>query len=146
MLTEPAMIASNPDSPITDKRPRFLWWRFALVIAVLSAFAVGFCAAWYCDPPPTLYQQVIFLAVLIFILIQTVQAGWYRNNNPWELDIGLTILTIILVAFLVMLVIGAIVFIVMFVNDPIAAMFLLVVLFILVAVIWSVLASEGSKG
>lgn len=139
------MTARNPDTPLTNQRPRFLWWRFALVAAVLSVLGFGFCVAWYCDPPPTLYQQVIFVSILILMLIQTVQAGWYRSDDPWEVDVGLRILVVIAIAFFVAIVIVAIVFIMMFVDSTVAP-FVLLLLFFLVAVVWLILANENSKG
>jgi multisubunit Na+/H+ antiporter MnhB subunit len=76
---------------------RFLWWRFGLITIFLFLVGLGFSLSWYCYPAPSGAETAIFLLILAAILIQTIQAGWYRNDSPWELSHTDEIFTMILV-------------------------------------------------
>src|SRR5437763_11390904 len=99
-------------------KPRFLWWRFALILIVLSLLGWGYSAAWYCYPAPSERQEAVFFLLLLVILIQTMQAGWYRNDDPWEISYLDAIGTFLLVMALVLVVIAFVVIVMVLVPDP----------------------------
>jgi len=62
----------RPKVAITSlAKPRFLWWRFALIVFLLSVLGWGYSAAWYCYPTPSEREQAVFFLLLLVILIQT---------------------------------------------------------------------------
>jgi len=59
--------------------PNIVWWRFAIVVLLLSFIGIWF--VYYSKPSPTLIQEIIFFALLVMILFETFQAGWYKNSQ-----------------------------------------------------------------
>lgn len=125
-------------------KPRFLWWRFALMVTILALLGWGFSASWYCDPAPSGRQAAVFFLLLLVILVQTIQAGWYRNEFPWEIRYIEAIATFL--KLLVLLGIGAgVVWLTMFLTpDPVVALFVIIVAFMLVLAVIEVSKSGGS--
>jgi hypothetical protein len=115
---------------------RFLWWRFALIVIVLSLLGWGYSAAWYCYPAPSERQQVVFFLLLLVILIQTIQAGWYRNDEPWEVTYLQAVATVLFAVTLSLMAVTFVAIVMILVPDP-----LLGVLCILAAgaVAWGVI-------
>lgn len=124
------------ESPLNSnqQKPRFLWWRFAaLTIALMVA---AYCFYWCYERTPTRAQQLVFDLILAAIVIQTVQAGWYRKQDPWEA----TAFRALAAFFIVLLVFaGVMIMVVLLVSaaseflDPVPA-FLGVILIVVIVV------------
>jgi hypothetical protein len=138
------VINETDSQPDTKLRPRFLWWRFGFVIVVIAILGYGFCAGLFSDPAPSISQQAIFFSVLILMLIETVQARWYRDDHPWEIDVGEKVLTVIFVCFLIFLVIAVLIFI-WSVTDTREATFLTMLVVLCVLVVWALALSGDPK-
>jgi len=86
------------DSPVNSNQqvtPRLLWWRFVALSGLLFVAAYAFC--WDYEPMPTRAQQLVFDSILVAMLVQLAQAGWFRGNDPWEIRF----LEFLLFAFLI---------------------------------------------
>lgn len=99
-------------------KPRFLWWRFAVIVIVLSLLGWGYSAAWYCSPAPSERHQAVFFLLLLVILIQTIQAGWYRNDDPWEITYLQAVATVLLVVTICLMVVAFVAIVMILVPDP----------------------------
>jgi hypothetical protein len=109
-------------------KPRFLWWRFALIVIVLSLLGWGYSAAWYCDPAPSEREQAVFCLLLLVILIQTIQAGWYRNDDPWEVSYLQAIATVLLGMTLGLMAVAVIVIVMVLIPDPWLGLFCILII------------------
>ena len=123
-------------------KPRFLWWRFALIAIVLSLFGWGYSAAWYCYPAPTERQQAVFFLLLLVILVQTIQAGWYRGDDPWEISYLQAIGTVLLAVAIGLIVVAFIAIIMFAMPDPMLGLFCLLSIGI---VVWLVIELSRSR-
>jgi len=126
---------------VSTAKPRFLWWRFALTVTILILLGVGFYASWYCEPAPSRREVAVFTLVQLVILVQTIQARWYRNDFPAEFGYVEAIVTF-LKALVLLAIAGAVLWLTMFLtSDPIAALFAVIATLSLVIAV-----NEISKG
>jgi hypothetical protein len=133
-----------------DDEPPFLWWRLVGVLFVLSFLGWGFISSRVCSPAPSKSQQIIFCFLLGLILLETIQAGWYRRHNPWELIaleyvVRVAKWTLYLLAFV--LIVSALVYVISLIvdnGDPFLVL-LLFVIPILILILIVVMAKDSDN-
>lgn len=137
------MIHETENEPEGSLRPRFLWWRFGIVAIALFFIALGFSMGWYCEPLPSTAQQVLFFFVLALTFIQTVQAGWYRNDTPWEIGLAEMVVAIAGGVIIALLILAFILFVIT--SDPSLSVVLPIAIFLFIAFVFWMQKTGGPR-
>ena len=140
------MVIQRPHSVFgAPGKPRFLWWRLAFLVLTLLILGWGFNQAWLCQPAPTPSEQAVFYLALIVILAQTAQAGWLRNDDPWEalaFEYGIYVLKILVIIAGILVAILLIMFIVSLTDDLFLKLIIPIVLLLLVVWLITQISSD----
>lgn len=66
-----------------DRHPQEggIWGFVSLLAAAAFIFIVCLLFHQYCEPAPSMFEQVVFYAIIFLIFLETVYAGFYRSEE-----------------------------------------------------------------